>query len=207
MDMIQTSFGKQKAWSILAGLEPDSVCQNTKATYHEASQCYVLISFGHEIFISPKKQKLFGNSPEAGLLLNKLQIYLELSILWYMISAKNIALSGELINPASLKGGDIFERGTHILPLHEIARKYGSNRSKFFETGKKYNAEPLNYQDASLKLYPLPRVPVVIILWETCDEFPARASLLFDSSCEHQLPVDIIWSTAMMCVLMMVSLD
>lgn len=60
-----------------------------------------------------------------------------------------------------------------------------------------------HYGDASIELFPFPRMPVTIILWEKDDEFPARADLVFDSTCEMQLPIDIIWSIAMLCVLVM----
>jgi hypothetical protein len=44
----------------------------------------------------------------------------------------------------------------------------------------------------------------VLSLWIADEEFPARADLLLDSSCDFQLPPDITWSIAMMTVLVMV---
>nr|NIP92808.1 DUF3786 domain-containing protein [Akkermansiaceae bacterium] len=58
----------------------------------------------------------------------------------------------------------------------------------------------LSFGDASVELLPLPRIPVSLILWKGDDEFPSRADLLFDSSCEMHLPLDIIWSAAMLSV-------
>jgi hypothetical protein len=57
--------------------------------------------------------------------------------------------------------------------------------------------------DASIKLFPLPRIPVVLTLWLEDEEFPAGADLFFDSTCDLQLPTDIIWSIAMMSILIM----
>jgi hypothetical protein len=54
-----------------------------------------------------------------------------------------------------------------------------------------------------VELYPLPRVPVTLILWFGDEEFPARADLLFDSSVELQAPLDIAWSAAMLSALVM----
>jgi hypothetical protein len=62
----------------------------------------------------------------------------------------------------------------------------------------------LNYGDASLKLYPFPRLPVVIILWEEDDEFSPRVDILFDSTCEFHLALDILWSAAMESLLIMI---
>ena len=50
----------------------------------------------------------------------------------------------------------------------------------------------MDFGDASLRLQPLPRVPLVCILWEEDDEFPARVSYLFEATTDAQLPVDVI---------------
>jgi hypothetical protein len=55
----------------------------------------------------------------------------------------------------------------------------------------------------AMKLYPLPKIPVFLILWLKDEEYPPRADLLFDSTCEAQVPLDIIWSIAMLSVLVM----
>jgi hypothetical protein len=50
-------------------------------------------------------------------------------------------------------------------------------------------------------LPPLPKVPTTVLLWTADDEFPARADLLFDATCSQHLPLDILWSVAMLSVL------
>lgn len=54
-----------------------------------------------------------------------------------------------------------------------------------------------------MELRPFPRLPVTLVFWRQDEEFPARAYLLFDDTCEHHLPVDILWSVAMVCSLVM----
>jgi hypothetical protein len=88
-----------------------------------------------------------------------------------------------------------------VLPLDSIADKYGNDREGFLKKGMELGGEMLGYGDASLSLRPLPRVPVISILWNGDEEFPPRADLLFDSSCEIQLPIDVVWAIAMLCVL------
>ena len=61
----------------------------------------------------------------------------------------------------------------------------------------------MNHGDASVKIFPFPRVPVVLLIWKHDEEFPARADILFDSTCSEHLPTDIIWSTAIMSILVM----
>ncbi len=102
-----------------------------------------------------------------------------------------------------MKGGEMFFRGSHVLPLGGIAERYTNDPGGFTAKGKDLQAEILTYGDASLRLFPLPRVPVVLILWTGDEEFPPRADLLFDSTCEFHIPLDIIWSVAMMSILIM----
>ena len=60
------------------------------------------------------------------------------------------------------------------------------------------------FGDASVKLYPLPRVPVTLVLWIEDDEYEARVDLFYDSSCDFQIELsDIVWSVGLMCALVM----
>ncbi|MFC1964891.1 DUF3786 domain-containing protein [Chloroflexota bacterium] len=130
-------------------------------------------------------------------------VYLVKSILWYLINAKDKPISGRLVRPADLIGGQIYLNGSHALPLNEIAEKYGCDIPGFFKKGRQLGGEELNHGDACLRLLPFPKVPVLILLWKGNVEFHSRCSLLFGSICGVHLPADIIWSTAMMSVAIM----
>ena len=195
--------GERQAWELLTKLNPGDVCDRAGVMFDESTGKYTAESFLQEIFISPESKEIFGHSPAGKFILDKLEQYSRLSILWYLIKAKDIPLSGKLIKPADLQGGQIYVSGSHVLPLDKLAGKYGGNISGFLERGRQYGGEKLNYGDASLRLFPFPRVPILIILWKSDAEFSSRASLLLDSTCEVHLPSDIIWSTAMMSVLLM----
>ena len=108
------------------------------------------------------------------------------------------------MNPVNIKGGELFFQGTHELPLARIEELYGTDRDAFIRKGRELCGELTSYGDVSLKISPLPRIPVMMILWLQDEEFPSRAELLFDSSCAIHMPVDIIWSIAMLSVLVMV---
>lgn len=195
--------GEQQAWEILSGLDPEHVCVRAQVAFDDLSGVYILKSFYQDIVITPKDKEIFGNSPASDFLLQKLGNYSRLSVLWYLISARDTSLSGILVKPADMPGGQIYLKGSHVLPLDRVAEKYGSDTPGFLKKGSQLGAEQLKYGDASLRLHPFPRVPVSMLLWENDEEFPARCELLLDSTCKLQLPVDIIWSTAMMCILMM----
>ena len=195
------SAGEQEAWEILSGLDPKDVCIRAKVAFDELSGVYILKSFLQDIVIAPKDKKIFGNSVVSDFLLKRLGNYSRLAVLRYLTNAKDIPLSGILIEPADMPGGQIYLKGSHVLPLNQAAGKYGSDIQGFLKKGNELGGEKLNFGDASLRLHPFPRVPVSILLWENNEEFSARCNLLLDSTCKLQLPVDIIWSTAMLSIL------
>ncbi len=197
------SSGEQKAWGILENLNPNDVCRMADVTFDEASGLYTLKSYSMDFYISPKKREIFSNSAGSDVLLHRLGYLFKLSALCYLNNAKAIPLTEQLVKPDNLRGGQLFFRGSHVLPLDKIAEKYGDDIKGFLTKGKDLAGEQLEYGDASLRLFPFPNLPVVIILWGADDEFPSRADLLFDSISELQLPIDNIWAIAMMSILIM----
>ncbi len=197
------SPGEQKAWEILEKLNPNDVCRRADVIFDKASRLYTLKSYSMDFYISPKKREIFSNSAGSDVLLHKLGYFFKLSALCYLNNAKDIPLTERLVKPDNLRGGQLFFRGSHVLPLDKISGKYGDNIKGFLTKGKNLSGEQLEYGDASLRLFPFPNVPVVVILWGADDEFPSRADLLFDSTSELQLLIDNIWSIAMMSILIM----
>ncbi|MBI4689764.1 MAG: DUF3786 domain-containing protein [Nitrospirae bacterium] len=195
--------GEEKAWENLRDLHHSDVCKKAGVYYNPDDGNYVLKSFGMDFLIHPVRQEIKNTSPEGENIVKRLGYFFNLSVLCYLINAQDISPSGRLVKPISLRGGDIFFRGTHVLPLDRIAEKYGNDRQGFIERSRELDGEILHYGDVSVKLLPVPRIPVTLILWLSDEEFPARADLLFDSTCEQHVPLDIIWSIAMLSVLVM----
>ncbi len=195
--------GEEKIWETLAALDPEEVCRKTDAEFDAVSGVYRLRSFGREFSVSPGGKKLESLSPGSEGFLQKLGYFFRLSLVGYLTSGKDVALAGKLVSPLNMKSGQLFFRGSHVLPLDRIAEKYSSDKEGFLKRGEELGGERLEYGDASFELRPLPRVPVVLILWLADDEFPARADLLLDTSSEIQLPVDVIWAVAMLSSLVM----
>lgn len=196
--------GTDTAWTMLEGLPPDQVCANAGVRCSPAGEAYLLSCFGQEIAVRPGRRELTADTPAGETLLGRFRYFSELSILWYLASAKAVPLSGKLIRPSDLKAGQIFATGSHVLPLDKLAQKYGGDPQAFFARGSLLGGEAACLGDAAVRLLPFPRVPVVLVLWKECEEFRARTDLLFDSTCELQLPQDIVWATAMLsCLIMM----
>lgn len=195
--------GEEKAWNILSALDEKDVTAHAKASFHPGDATYALTCFGQEIGVSLKDRRFFSHSPLGTLFINTLGDYSRLSILRYLIHATDRPLTGQWVRPSDLPGGDIFAKGTHILPLDNAAAYFSNHPLAFLEAGENLGGTRLDYGDLSWNLFPFPRIPVALILWKGDEEFPSTASLLLDSSCVSHLPADIIWSTSMMTVEMM----
>jgi len=201
---IKTAGGEDKAWVTLAGLRPQDVCSGAGVAYAEPLRTYLIRSFGIDFSVSLDTRTIASSDKRSGLFLERYKDFFRLSVLWYLTSAKDIPASGRLIRPLDVRGGQRFFSGTHLLPLDRIEERFGRDKMAFIERGLRFGAEIAAFGDAAVRLYPLPRVPVTVILWLQDEEYPARATLFFDSTVDFQLSLsDIVWSVAMMSTLVM----
>jgi hypothetical protein len=195
--------GEEKAWEILATLSVDDVCRAAAVSYDRETDLYIVKSLGMDFLVAVKDRTISSAAPGSDVLLKRLGYFFKLSILWYLVRAKDIACTGRVVKLQNVRGGEIFTMGSHILPLDKVAQRFGKDKDGFLQKGTGLGGEMVKYGDASVKLYPFPRIPVILTLWLEDQEFPARVDLMFDSTCEMHLATDIIWSIAMMCVLVM----
>lgn len=193
--------GEEKAWEILVGLDPSVICRNASVTYDEVRNSYIVRSFCYHFFVRPEDRIISSDSPQGEELIRKYPYFFIHSCLWYLIHAKDIAETKRLVRPGDIKGGELFFRGSHILPLDSLAKRYAEDGQAFLKKGENLCADAADYGDVSIRLRPMPRIPATLVLWLGDDEFPSRADLLFDSSCGLQVPIDIVWSMAMLTVL------
>jgi hypothetical protein len=211
MDLVPIKIdnGEEKAWGLVCGLPRDEVCRATGASFDERAGAYLLRSYGRDFHVNPCDMLIASADGRGALFLGKLKDFFRLAVLWYMSNAKEIPPTGRLLKPTDVKGGHRFTVGTHVLPLETIAQRFRRDREGFLRLGRAYGAEELpGMADAALRFFPLPRVPVTVLLWLEDEEFPPRVDLFFDSTCEFQLALsDVIWAVAMMTCVVMADAD
>jgi hypothetical protein len=193
---------QEQVWARLAALDPRAVCERAAVAYAAESCCYRVLSLGQELEVDPALRTLAGTSSLGRLMLERLGTFSRISLLHYLVHARNLPAAGRLVSPADLASAPLYAHGSHVLPTASLARNYGDDLVGFQARGQALGGTALEYGDAAVRLLPLPRVPVVLVLWRGDDEFPARCRLLLDASCEQQLAADVIWSTAMLTLLM-----
>jgi hypothetical protein len=196
-----TDTGEKLAWELLAECDPADVCRRARVEYDQGAGLYRLVSFGCPFTVDPVNRVLANGTPEGEIFLKRLAYFFRLSVLWHLVKARDIPLAGRLEKPEGLPGGDIYFKGSHVLPLDAVAGKYGRDRDAFLARGAAMGGKPVSYGDGAVELTGLPRMPTTVLLWTADDEFPARVDLLFDASAPQQAPLDIVWSVAMMSLL------
>lgn len=195
-----TDAGEGKAWDLLAAAAPAAICDRAAVGFDPATNGYRLASFGYGFAVLPGCRRILGLDSGAEAILADDAHFFRLTVLWYLARAGQARPAGNLVRPSALPGGEIFLRGTHVLPLDALARNFGTRPEAFLAAGAGLGGLPAGYGDAAFVLSPLPKVPVTLILWTADDEFPARADLLFDATCTAHLPLDILWSIAMLSI-------
>jgi hypothetical protein len=119
--------------------------------------------------------------------------YFSLMVLVYLTEAKDIKPTHTWISEKDLKGGSTFFRGPHRLEVEELIHFFGKDPEAFLKTGKRLGGSEILYGDKGFALEVFPKVPLAYILWKGDAEFPPKISVLFDSTIEFHLPLDIIW--------------
>jgi len=198
--------GEKEAWEILLSLDSKEVERRAGVTFDLNASRYRLRCFAEDLYISLTDKTFLRASPPGKYLITELGEPSRLSILRYLAHAKDLPLSGNLVKPSDLPGRNFFSKGTHVLPIDKITKRFENDFDEFMNLGKTLGGSQLEYGDVSLRLLPFPRIPVVIILWAADEEFPSKSSLLFDSTSVSHAATDILWSTAMMTIEMMIAL-
>jgi hypothetical protein len=132
-------------------------------------------------------------SPPAGFLE-------QLCVLAYLVGARDQPLAGKLVSAEKLDPGGFFFRGSHRIPVEKLEKAFGCDSRLLDQAGSKLNAKSLSFGDAAIEILVLPRIPLTLIIWVADQEFPARASILFDQTVSAHLPLDVVYAAALLTI-------
>jgi len=182
-------------WEKLGGMDPEDVTRRSLAEYDAQSGEYRLRILTDEILISPSKRTVSWPAAAArgG---DRPGFHYWLVSVVYLISATAQAPRGKWISPLSLPCGDFFFRGHHEPPTNLIADAFGDRPERFRRAAVELGGTAWPAVPGAYQLLALPRVPVLVQLWERDEEFPARAGFLVDSAAGDHLAVDAILALA-----------
>lgn len=126
--------------------------------------------------------------------------YLGLFILFYLMKARDIPLSGVWVSEKDITGGSAFFRGPHLIPVERIINGISDDINIFNDRCKQLGGTPLDFADASFLFKVTSTVPVAVLFWMGDTDFKSEAKIMFDKTIEQHLPLDIIWALSVtMC--------
>ena len=179
-------------WEKLRVMDPRDVTARSLADYDAPSAEYRLRILTDEVRISPERRTVAWPPDAIGTGKPPGFNYWLVSVV-YLLSAKALPPKGDWVSATSLPYGEFFFRGPHALPTDSVATAFG-DRPEAFERAAEALGGKRWTQPRAFVLPALPRVPVLAQFWARDEEFPARASFLFDSTAGEHLMVDAILS-------------
>ncbi len=179
-------------WDKLSHLHPTDVCNRTEATYHPTREGFLLPVYNLRYLVVPKERKILRMDWNDQPVEEPLHPNFYLMVLVYLTEAKDIKPAHTWVSEKDLKGGSTFFRGPHRLEVEELINLFGKDPEAFLRTGKRLGGSEILYGDRGFALEVFPKISVAYILWKGDAEFSPRISVLFDSTVDSHLPLDII---------------
>lgn len=174
-------------WEQLLALGGAETARRAQCQYSEENNRHTILLMNKEyvVNLSEKRVVLAKDSSEAS-------FGEELCILAYLINSEDLPIAGKLAPAESLPGGQFFFRGLHKLPTEKLEEAFGKYPERLYEVMHELAGKRRDFGDAAVEFDVFPRVPLTVVLWRADDEFPARASILFDETAASQMPLDAL---------------
>jgi len=124
----------------------------------------------------------------------ELTIWDRLLILMYIKNAGSSFLSGKWVAFRDLKDGLIRAESFHEACELSLARMFGNNPDAFLQKLSALGAQDVSGFSAkhSLVVYPLPKIPFLVLLWPGDEEFEPDCKILFDSTVTGFIDVEVL---------------
>jgi hypothetical protein len=188
----------ESLWQKLIGLDRQKTSQRAKCQYFSAPERYVVTLLNTEYVVNLADKEIFSvqqDSPPT-----PAKFAEQLCLLVYLINAQDLPLVNKLVKAEAFPGGQFFFRSCHNLPTEKLEEAFVQCPEKLCQVTREFRAEQCQFGDASIELYVLPRVPLTMIVWGQCEEFPARASILLDQTAAAHLPLDTLLAAVNLAV-------
>lgn len=177
-------------WEQLEKLDGTETAQRAKCQFLDSPARYTITLLNTEYAVNLSDKNIFSILSDSTQ--EEAKFLEQLCILAYLINAQDLPPTNKLVSGETLPGGQFFFRGQHGLPTKKLEEAFGNNPEVLHQVSAKLDAERCEFGDASIRLYILPRLPLTIVIWRRCEEFEARASILFDQTAASQLPLDAL---------------
>jgi len=167
--------------------DPEEMVMTSGACFDTDRKSVILNYFNNKHYISLGSGEVTTK--------NKLQTSLNDAtlILQYLKQCSGLPPRGNWISFLELPEGI-----HHYVPFlndacNPISQKFGQQPGQLLNITKQFGGRQTNLGDLSIIVPAFPKLPLVLVLWEGDEEFPARATILFDSISPHHLTTAALW--------------
>ncbi len=114
-------------------------------------------------------------------------ITIRIVLVWYLLRRGAGAPAGEFVAYREFKDAAFFSAFFQTEVEGRLARLFGDDAAGLKEAGRRLGGREGRDEfsgNAVIELTALPKIPVLVILYESDEDFPASASILFDANAE-----------------------
>ncbi len=169
------------AWEELRGKESKEVSANALAGFTGGK--YALKVFQRECIVDLGQQTVAFGQREP-------QPLAKIIILHYLSRCDPSSPSGKLVSYRELPGGNIYFPAFKKRVIDGISDLFQVRSQMLLTIGSSLGGKKLNLGSVSVRLNPLPKLPVTVIVWKADREVHGKANLLFDDTAGSILPAE-----------------
>ena len=115
---------------------------------------------------------------------------LQILLLDYLSLGDGTQPTGRWIGFQELKNGSFYRSAFQDYSGDQLVRDLAGDTNAFRRAAETLGGELLDIGDAAYAFCALPQLPMAVVWWAGDEEFPAKASVLFDETASHYLPTD-----------------
>jgi hypothetical protein len=121
----------------------------------------------------------------------ELPTYLQAMLYYYLVTCDGTPASGQWIAFSELPDGRFYTQAFQGYTGVPLAQAFGEDLTAFSQAAEACSGERrYAFGDMAYAFQALPRVAVMVVLWQGDEDFPSTCQVLFDASVSHYLPTD-----------------
>jgi len=177
-------------WSDLRNRDRGEILRHEGVSLSSDGSAYEVSFLDSRYLVDPVNERISEIAPKPERLLTE---EFQILLIRYLVSPYGGPLDGKDASEKDFPGGVTFFQGPHALHTRPIIKLYGSDPDAFEQRGRELGGVPVSLGDKAMRFLAFPLIPVTYVLWKEDEEFPASASVIFDSSINRWFELDMIF--------------
>lgn len=116
--------------------------------------------------------------------------FLQSLVLTYLHTADGTPAAGRWVSFRDLPSGAFYNQAFQGYAPDRLAKRWELDLEGFAAACRAVDGRPIDHGDAGFAFPVLPRVEIAAVYWLGDEDFPSKASVLFDANAHHYMVVD-----------------